>query len=319
MKPAAEEVRRSTAVPSVFELLLHAIQTHVDREEASCAEYKRLADSGGDPLVRLLMGLVAQDEGHHHELLRRMAASLGDASVGRVDPLPIAPSPAWRPGADELAAVEAMVREERACVRSSVRLARQHVGVHSGLFSVLLDMMAADSRKHLRVLEFVRRRIKEQRKVSVVLLEQDHRLRDRLSALGAGFAGEQEAAESIPAVSAALNRHIYLEEALLLPELEEGRFDDMVATVTREHGEMVTLMDAVARLAWAGGDVANAHDPASQLCALFEGHSHTAEFVLYRAVDALPDRAAHAQLLAQLETAEPPRGWLCRALRQPQG
>ena len=64
----------------------------------------------------------------------------------------------------------------------------------------------------------------------------------------------------------------------------------MVATVTREHGEMAGLMDAVARLAWAGGDPNNTDDPASRLCPLFEGHSHTAEFVVYRALDALPDR-----------------------------
>ena len=52
MKKAADGARgRSTALP-VFELLLDAIQTHVDKEEASRGEYMRLADSGGDQLVR---------------------------------------------------------------------------------------------------------------------------------------------------------------------------------------------------------------------------------------------------------------------------
>ena len=74
-------------------------------------------------------------------------------------------------------------------------------------------------------------------------------------------------------------------------------------------------MDAVAQLDWAGDDPSNTDDPASRLCAFFEGHSHTAEFVVYRALDALLDRVVRAQLLDQLETAEPPTGWLCRARR----
>ena len=318
MKKAADGARsKGTALP-VFELLLHAVQTHVDKEEASRVEYMRLADSDGDQLVRFLMSLIDQDERTHHEVLMRMAASLGDTSGGMVDPLPTIPSPAWRPSSHELEVVEAMIDQEAASVRSVGQLSRQHVGVYSGLFSMLLDVMALDSQKHQRVLEFILQRIKEQRRISVVLLEQDHHLRDRLSALGAQFAGERKAAESIPAISAALTWHMYVEEELLVPQLDEGRFDDLVATVTREHGEMTGLMDTVARLAWAG-DATNTDDPASQLYALFEGHSHTAEFVVYRALDALPDRVVRAQLLEQLETVDPPTGWLCRARRQPQG
>ena len=316
---AADRVSSGSAALPVFELLLHAIKTHIDRGEASRVEYMRLAHSDGDQLVRLLMSLVDQDERHHRELLQRMAASLGVTSGGTVESLPTIPNPLWRPASDELAAVEAMIHEERASVCALGKLACQHVGVYSGLFSMLLDVMALDSQKHQRVLEFILRRMKEQRQVSVVLLEQDHHLRERLSALGAEFASEQKAAESIAAISAALNWHMYVEEELLVPQLDEVRFNDMVATVTREHGEMAGLMDAVARLAWAGGDATNTDDPASRLYALFEGHSHTAEFGFYRALDALPDGAVRAQLLDQLETVEPPTGWLCRARRQPYG
>ena len=306
MKRTADSVRSGGAALPVFELLLHAIRTHVDREEASRVGYARLADSGGDQLVRFLMSLVDQDERHHHELLQRMAASLGDTSGGMVDPLPTIPSPSWRPALDELAAVEAMIHEERASVCALGELACQHVGVYGGLFSMLLDVMALDSRKHQRVLEFIHERMKEQRKVSVVLLERDHRLREQLSALGSALAREQTVAASVPAAAAALDRHIYVEEHLLLPELEEGRFDDVVAAVTREHTQMVSLMRAVRRLPWAGGGIANAHDRASELCALFEKHSRTAEFVLYRAFDALPHALVHAQVVARIEASEPP-------------
>ena len=50
----------------------------------------------------------------------------------------------------------------------------------------------------------------------------------------------------------------------------------------------------------------NAHDQVRQLCSLFEKHCQTAEFVLYRAFDALPDTAAHTQLVELLDTAGPP-------------
>lgn len=303
MNEAADRLRSSGAALPVFELLLHAIRTHADREEASRAAYARLAGSNGDQLVRFLMGLVDQDERHHHELLQRMAASLGDTSARMVEPLPTIPSPSWRPASDELAAVEAMIHEERAGVRALGKLACQHEGVYGGLFSMLLDAMAFDSQKHQRVLEFILGRMKEQRKVSVGLLERDHRLREQLSAL----AREQPVAASVPAAAAALDRHIYIEEHLLLPELEEGRFDDVVAAVTREHAQMISLMRAVPRLPRGTGGIANAHDQASELCALFEKHSRTAEFVLYRAFDALPDNAAHAQAVERLEAGEPTR------------
>ena len=306
MKKAADGARSRGAALPVFELLLHAVQTHVDKEEASRVEYMRLADSDGDQLVRFLMSLIDQDERTHHEVLMRMAASLGDTSGGMVDPLPTIPSPAWRPSSHELEVVEAMIDQEAASVRSVGQLSRQHVGVYSGLFSMLLDVMALDSQKHQRVLEFIHERMKEQRKVSVVLLERDHRLREQLSALGSALAREQTVAASVPAAAAALDRHIYVEEHLLLPELEEGRFDDVVAAVTREHTQMVSLMRAVRRLPWAGGGIANAHDQASELCALFEKHSRTAEFVLYRAFDALPHTLVHAQVVERFEASEPP-------------
>ena len=82
MKRTTDSVRSSGAALPVFELLLQAIQTHVVREEASRVGYARLAGSDGDQLVRFLMSLVDQDERHHHELLQRMAASLGDTSGG---------------------------------------------------------------------------------------------------------------------------------------------------------------------------------------------------------------------------------------------
>ena len=309
MNKAADGVRSSGEGIPVFELLLRAIRTHADSEEASRVGYAKLARSDGDPLVRFLMSLVDQDERHHHELLERMAASLGDRSSGMGEPLPTIPSPAWRPAANELAAVEAMIREERASICALRKLACQHEGVYSGLFSMLLDVMALDSQKHERVLGFILRRMKEQRRVSVVLLERDDRLREHLSALRTALAGEQTVAAFVPAASAALQRHIYVEEELLVPQLEEGRFDGMVATVTREHGEMVSLMRAVGRLPWGSGGIAHAQDQVSQLCALFERHSQAAGFVLYRAFDALPDSVAQAQVVERLQTGEPPTGW----------
>ena len=306
VKTTAGRVRSGGAALPVFELLLRAIRTHVDREEAARVEYAMLADSGGDQLVRFLMSLVDQDERHHHELLERMAASLGDTSGGMVEPLPTIPSPSWRPASVELAAVEAMMHEERASAYALGKLACRHVGVYGGLFSMLLDVIALDSQKHQRVLEFILERMKDQRKVSVVLLERDHCLREQLSVLVTALAEEQTAARSVPAASAALDRHIYVEEHLLLPELAEGRFDEVVATVTREHREMVSLMHTVGRLPWGSGGIANAHDQVRQLCGLFEKHCQTAEFVLYRAFDALPDTAAHTQLAELLDIAGPP-------------
>jgi hypothetical protein len=143
------------------EWLLESIERHAAAEADSLALYEQIRQESGDPVVALVMGLILEDEERHHGLLRRIEASLRDALnwTHSASALPAAPPPGT-PQARALAAVARdLVAEERTGAHAMHELARSEKGIDAGLDSLLLEMMAMDSEKHARLLEFVRDRL----------------------------------------------------------------------------------------------------------------------------------------------------------------
>jgi hypothetical protein len=141
--------------------LLDTVQHHASAEETSLAEYRELAERTSDPVVRLLVQLVLDDEARHHDLLARMAISLQDALswTHSSDALPVV----WAGDAPAdpafIATTQARIREEQEGARILHGLARKQVHVADGLFSLLLECMAMDSQKHERILRFIQKRL----------------------------------------------------------------------------------------------------------------------------------------------------------------
>jgi nucleotide-binding universal stress UspA family protein len=157
-RPAPEDW--SAPGRSPVERLLDTIEAHTNAESASLRAYHDLAERTPDPLARLLMGMVLADEERHHTLLQRMAISLRDDinwthSSGA---LPIEP-PAGQVAMDVIEATRERIREEQEGVRHARELARGQRGLYDGLFELLLQVMAADSEKHERILRFVLKRL----------------------------------------------------------------------------------------------------------------------------------------------------------------
>lgn len=149
--------------PSTTEDLLAILSAHVDGEAEHVEAYRRLSMTIDDPIVKFLMDLVVEDEGRHHELMRRMAARLRDdlQATRSESPLPYAPSP--RNGRLKAFAtiVEAYAKDERHGIRELRRLADDAGLIYGGVFRLILETMADDSAKHERVMRFVLRRIAE--------------------------------------------------------------------------------------------------------------------------------------------------------------
>ncbi len=146
---------------SPIERLLDTLEMHMAGEAESIEEYRQLAEQTTDPVVAFLMRMVLDDEARHHDLLRRIVAGLNHAIYGAASAPPL-PAPAPRPNAadaDAIEATRAFIREEREGVRELGRLARQWRRLDDGLDSLLLEMMALDSEKHRRVLEFILHRL----------------------------------------------------------------------------------------------------------------------------------------------------------------
>ncbi len=143
------------------ERLLHAVETHTELEAESLAAYRHLADTSPDPVVRILLRLILEDEVRHHGLLQRIVASLGDSldwtQSGEALPADLPPRNAETVRTME--AIRLCIRHERESHREQRRFARQVSKLHGGLFALLLEYMALDSKKHEEVLRFVLRRL----------------------------------------------------------------------------------------------------------------------------------------------------------------
>jgi len=148
------------ASESPLEHLLRAVDTHAAAEADALGQYEYLAEASGDPVIALVMHLILDDEVRHHGLLHRMATTLRDA-------LDWTSSPAALPKATPQARVpitfvklaSSLIEEERTGARALRRLAQQETDINGGLDSLLLEMMAMDSDKHARLLQFVQRRL----------------------------------------------------------------------------------------------------------------------------------------------------------------
>jgi hypothetical protein len=107
------------------------------------------------------MRLILDDEERHHWLLGRIAAGLRDALTWTHSPdaLPSAATPPAATSAEVVSLARVLIREEQEGARGLRELAARERGIDGGLDSLVLEIMAHDSEKHARLLQFVERRL----------------------------------------------------------------------------------------------------------------------------------------------------------------
>jgi len=145
------------------EWLLEAVERHARAEQDALDEYAFVAEASADPVIALVMRLILDDEERHHGLLRRIEATLRDALNWTHSPsaLPVAAIPQQPVARDLVAITRALVQEEHTGARMMRDLAQREKGIDAGLHSLLLEMMAMDSEKHARLLQFVQQRLEQ--------------------------------------------------------------------------------------------------------------------------------------------------------------
>ena len=136
--------------------IIDRLREHMDSERDALTEYARLAEDAPDDHVRFLMALILEDERRHHRLFAEMADSLEREIEHRAG----GDLPELRRTADTAAL--------RAETKKLLDLERDDIGELRSLrreiskvedtrwWSVLFDIMEADNRKHIAILEFVR-------------------------------------------------------------------------------------------------------------------------------------------------------------------
>jgi rubrerythrin len=157
----AEALRNATRFASVWERALAAhVAEHIEQERDLLQRYEALAVAAEEEHVRYLIGVIAEDERRHHRILADILNRIaGDAVFREVpDSVPrLAPAhdrEALTATTDELLAIEHSDLREIKRLRREARPLRA-----TTLLDVLLEVMELDTRKHIRILEFLRHHV----------------------------------------------------------------------------------------------------------------------------------------------------------------
>jgi rubrerythrin len=137
----------------------HELQAHVREEERFIEGYRELVDVIGDQGMRRLVQLIIEDEERHHQLMGRMAREArGD---GRDEGASAAPRFSPEDANRLLELTERFLdaeREDRRRLRALADTLRPLE--HDSLWPLMLELMEIDTRKHVRVLEYLRARMR---------------------------------------------------------------------------------------------------------------------------------------------------------------
>lgn len=143
------------------ENLLAHFQEHVEGERELLGEYAEFRDAGPEH-VRYLIDLILGDEARHHqwfwELINRVRSDIDWRDYGPKVPYlgKAADSAALVAATDRFLALERDDAQSLRTLKKELRPVRD-----TTLFSLLVQLMELDTKKHIAILEFIRDRAME--------------------------------------------------------------------------------------------------------------------------------------------------------------
>ncbi len=155
--PAAPEI-------SAVEQLMNEFEAHEEQEGEFVQHYKEIAGRSNNPLVKFLLDLIISDEEKHRAAIHGIVSTLkGDLTwtkqedsfqgFGKLD----------KEGESKelLRLTSDFIRHEKEGIRGYRRLLKSSEGYYFGVFVMLLHSIIRDSEKHVEILEFLRRKLRE--------------------------------------------------------------------------------------------------------------------------------------------------------------
>jgi hypothetical protein len=150
----------SWEAPSLAERLTRALEAHAAAESHGSATCQQLAERLDDPLSRLLLGLIVDDDRRHESLLHSMVHRLNDDVEPAASSTPESATPLSSEDFPELAAdLRGLIRDEHEGARYLRHLGRKEPNLYAGLYQLLLETIARDAEKHALILRFLLRRM----------------------------------------------------------------------------------------------------------------------------------------------------------------
>jgi rubrerythrin len=150
-----------SGIPEV-ERLLNEFESHETQERDFLRQYKEVAATVQAPLIKFLLQLIISDEEKHHAVTHAMVSTLqGDLHWTKPDD---AIRGLYEIGEERkklLAVTEEFIRTEKDGILECKNLTKVSRRYYKGLFGLLFKCMIDDSQKHVAILEFLRKRLKE--------------------------------------------------------------------------------------------------------------------------------------------------------------
>jgi len=150
-----------THPPSLSERLIHALEAHASAEAHDLATLQGLVEASSDPVLKLLVALVTEDEQRHHGLLQSMVRRLQEevefVSSPSAVPVPTANTDSAQSQAATV--LRSLIRDEHEGARHLRHIARQEPHLYDGLYPLLLETIARDSEKHATILRYLLQRV----------------------------------------------------------------------------------------------------------------------------------------------------------------
>jgi len=139
--------------------LAAVLAQHEAAEEAVLVQYRQVASAARDSGVRFLMQLICEDEERHHRLLATMQADAERAAktTGQIGPTVEGAVLLQDQALDR---TDAFLAHERDGLRQLNRLRRMTKRLSGGPSNFILDLMAADTRRHIAILEYINSRLR---------------------------------------------------------------------------------------------------------------------------------------------------------------
>jgi rubrerythrin len=142
--------------------ITHAFQAHVREEEQFLEAYHGLVEEVASPGMRFLVELILEDERRHHKLMQRMAYE----ARGEVDSetAPEIPDFSATDVDRLLSPTQRFLDAEREDRKKLQALAKELKPLRDeSLWTLLVELMEIDTQKHVKILEYLERRLKSGR------------------------------------------------------------------------------------------------------------------------------------------------------------
>ena len=138
------------------------MENHDLKEGDFIRSYKEIAQKTKDSSIKFLLQMIVSDEEKHHAVIHAMASSL-KGSLTWTKPQDALPSggEVGEERGELLKLTAEFIKHEKEGIKETKQLMKESKGYYRGLFPLLLQMMVYDSEKHVAVLDFLHKRLKE--------------------------------------------------------------------------------------------------------------------------------------------------------------